>query len=85
MHWLPILTVAINVATTILIVKYVFMIRTYLEEIDKAKTYMESYRKELFGELDVLNLKLNNLQNKVLEVKNEVDFVNYEMKNKKGE
>jgi peptidoglycan hydrolase CwlO-like protein len=61
------------------------MIRTYLEEIDKAKTYMESYRKELFGELDVLNLKLNNLQNKVLEVKNEVDFVNYEMKNKKGE
>jgi uncharacterized coiled-coil DUF342 family protein len=81
MHYLPILTMIINVTTTIVIIKYVLMIREYLKEIDKARNHMELYRKELFGELDLLNLKLNNLQNKVLELKNEVDFVNYEIKN----
>ena len=83
MHWIPTLTILINTVTMIVVVKYAFMIKNYLIEIDIAKTFMESYRKEMFGELDVLNLKLTNNQNKIGELKKEIDFMNYEMKDKK--
>ena len=78
MNYLSLFVIAINTITISFIVKWSLLIRDSLKNMGAVRTFLLDHDKEYQKELLELRRNLNALNDKILGIRNEVDFLNAE-------